>query len=410
MGGPRRARAATGDWAEGPPRPNVGPSRGPPHRMKEAAAPTAETARDGDTLSVTLRGAWTTGRIDRRAAGLSGVSADGARHARLDIAAVEAMDTAGAWLVYQTIKHLREAGVEVALEGKGTVTAGLIETVARHDRPYPPPPEPENPLVALVLRVGRGTVDVAEEARDLVNFLGLTLIVLVRLLLKPWRLRPVALFSQMERSGLNALPIVGLISFLVGVVLAYQGADQLARFGAQIFTVNLVGIGVLREMGILLTAIIVAGRSGSAYTAQIGTMKVNEEIDAMVVLGLDPVEILVVPRIVGLMLVMPLLAFYADIMGLAGGAVMAMATLDISLFQFVRQVNTAVPIWSFWVGIIKAPIFAFVIALVGCYEGLKVSRSAESVGRQTTRSVVESIFLVIVLDAGFSILFSVLGV
>jgi len=167
---------------------------------------------------------------------------------------------------------------------------------------------------------------------------------------------------------------------------------------------------VLREMGILLTAIIVAGRSGSAYTAQIGTMKVNEEIDAMVVLGLDPVEILVVPRIVGLMLVMPLLAFYADIMGLAGGAVMAMATLDISLFQFVRQVNTAVPIWSFWVGIIKAPIFAFVIALVGCYEGLKVSRSAESVGRQTTRSVVESIFLVIVLDAGFSILFSVLGV
>jgi len=378
--------------------------------MNEAAAPTAETARDGDSLSVTLHGAWTTARIDRRAAALPRISPGGARRARLDVAAVEAIDTAGAWLIYRTIKRLREAGVEVALEGKGTITAGLIETVARHDQPYPPPPKPDNPLVALVLRLGSATIEVAKEARDLVNFLGLTLIVLTRLSFRPWRLRPVALFSHMERSGLNALPIVGLISFLVGVVLAYQGADQLARFGAQIFTVNLVGIGVLREMGILLTAIIVAGRSGSAYTAQIGTMKVNEEIDAMMVLGLDPVEILVVPRVLGLMLVMPLLAFYSDILGLAGGAVMAMATLDISLFQFVRQLNNAVPIWSFWAGIIKAPIFAFVIALVGCYEGLKVSRSAESVGRQTTRSVVESIFLVIVLDAGFSILFSVLGI
>jgi len=378
--------------------------------MNEAAAPRAEVVRDGDMLAVTLHGAWTTARIDRRAAALSRIAPDGARRAQLDVADVAAMDTAGAWLIHRTISRLRAAGVEVELAGKATVAAGLIDTVSQHDRAYPPPLKPDNPLLALVLRLGRASIEVAKEARDLVNFLGLTLIVLMRLLVKPWRLRPVALFSHMERSGLNALPIVGLISFLVGVVLAYQGADQLARFGAQIFTVNLVGIGVLREMGILLTAIIVAGRSGSAYTAQIGTMKVNEEIDAMMVLGLDPVELLVIPRVLGLMLVMPLLAFYADIMGLAGGAVMAMATLDISLFQFVRQLNNAVPLWSFWVGIIKAPIFAFVIALVGCYEGLKVSRSAESVGRQTTRSVVESVFLVIVLDAGFSILFSVLGI
>jgi phospholipid/cholesterol/gamma-HCH transport system permease protein len=166
-------------------------------------------------------------------------------------------------------------------------------------------------------------------------------------------------------------------------------------------------------MGILLTAIIVAGRSGSAFTAQIGTMKVNEEIDAMRTMGLDPMEVLVLPRILALVLVLPLLAFYADIMGLLGGAVMATAVLDISFFQFARQLNASDPIWSFWIGIIKAPIFAFIIATIGCYEGLKVSHSAhsaESVGRQTTRAVVEAVFLVIVLDALFSILFSALGI
>ena len=228
--------------------------------------------------------------------------------------------------------------------------------------------------------------------------------------MRPHAIRWHALFTHMERAGIDALPIVGLISFLIGVVLAYQGADQLARFGAQIFTVNLVGYGVLREMGILLTAIIVAGRSGSAFTAQIGTMKVNEEIDAMRTIGLDPMEVLVVPRVLALVLMMPLLTFYADMMGLLGGAVMANVALDISFFQFARQLSEGVTIWSFWVGMIKAPIFAFIIAMVGCYEGLKVSRSAESVGQQTTASVVKSIFLVIVLDAFLSVLFSAIGI
>jgi phospholipid/cholesterol/gamma-HCH transport system permease protein len=222
-------------------------------------------------------------------------------------------------------------------------------------------------------------------------------IVLFRSLLHPGRIRVTALINQMERTGLNAMPIVGLISFLIGVVLAYQGADQLRKFGAEIFTVNLVGVGVLREMAIMLTAIVVAGRSGSAFTAQIGTMKVNEEIDAMRTIGLDPMEVLVLPRVVALM-------------GLLGGAVMANWTLDISFFQFARQFNVGVPIWSFWVGMIKAPVFAFIIAVVGCYEGFKVSISAESVGQRTTAAVVEAIFLVIVLDALFSIIFSRLGI
>lgn len=378
----------------------------------EAAAetPWIESKREGDALLLTLGGAWTTRSLTAKAAALEDTRARGARRASIDIAAVGAMDTAGAWLVYRAVKGLREQGLAVELAGSGAATASLIDTVARNDVDRPPPPQRVGALMALVLRIGQSAVFIGGEARDLVNFLGLTVIVFLRLMVRPWRIRGTALVSQMESAGLNALPIVGLISFLIGVVLAYQGADQLARFGAQIFTVNLVAVGVLREMGILLTAIMVAGRSGSAFTAQIGTMTVNEEVDAMRIIGLDPMEVLVLPRVIALVLVMPLLTFYADIMGLLGGAVMATTVLDISFTRFARQVSEAVTLWSLWFGILKAPIFGFIIAMVGCYEGLKVSRSAESVGRQTTRAVVESVFLVIVLDALFSIMFSILGI
>ncbi|MGH6948786.1 MAG: MlaE family ABC transporter permease, partial [Kiloniellales bacterium] len=323
---------------------------------------------------------------------------------------LSALDTAGALLVAGALAELQARGRAVRLTGASPERARLLEEVARHSRPPLPVPPRANAFVALLLRLGRAAFWMTGEARDLVGFLGLTVIVLLKTLARPWRLRGIALVSHMEQAGLNALPIVGLMSFLIGVVLAFQSADQLARFGAQIFTVNLVGIGILRELGIILTAIIVAGRSGSAFTAQIGTMNVNEEIDALRTLGLDPVELLVLPRILALVLVLPLLTFYADMMGLLGGAMMANFVLDISFFQFARQLNAAVPLWSFWVGIIKAPLFAFIIGLVGCYEGLKVQRNAESVGRQTTRAVVESIFLVIVLDALLSVLFSVIGI
>lgn len=381
--------------------------------MNDAATPAAPglaTRREGDCLVIAFAGGWTTRRLSRQQAELERIAPNGARRARIDLSAVEALDTAGAWMVRHAIERLEGAGLAVELSGASAEAGSLIETVALNEVHCPPPPRPDNPVVAVVLRVGRATVEVAAEGRDLVNFLGLTITVLIRTLLRPWRLRGVSLISHMEQSGLNAMPIVGLIAFLIGVVLAYQGADQLARFGAQIFTVNLVGIGVLREMAILLTSIIVAGRSGSAFTAQIGAMKVNEEIDAMRTIGLDPMEVLVLPRVLALVLVLPLLVFYADIMGLLGGAVMATVVLDISFVQFARQLNDAVTMWSFWIGIIKAPLFAFIIALIGCYEGLRVSRSAESVGRQTTRAVVEAVFLVIVLDALFSVLFSVLGI
>ena len=374
------------------------------------AASALELLREGAGLRLRFVGAWTTRELAHHDEALRHLDLQGAREVAVDLGACSAIDSAGAWVLDRTLDDLRRRGAAVTLVDCSPVIETLLGTIARKHVDLPPAPRPENPLIAVAIRIGRETIRIGRECTDLLSFLGLTVTVFLRSLLRPWRIRLVPLISHMEQTGLNALPIVGLISFLVGVVLAYQGADQLALFGAQIFTVNLVAVGVLREMGILLTAIIVAGRSGSAFTAQIGTMKVNEEVDAMRTLGLDPMEVLVMPRVFALVLVLPLLTFYADLMGLLGGAVMATLVLDISFFQFARQLSDAVTLWTFWIGIIKAPLFAFIIGMIGCYEGLQVSRSAESVGRQTTRAVVEAIFLVIVLDALLSIFFSIIGI
>ena len=379
--------------------------------LRQDRAETAELAseRRGDLLALAFRGPWLTRRVAEAERALSRLKPD-ARRAELDLSGLTALDTAGAWLIHRTRQGLQAAGIEVALEGASEDQRRLLETVAAHDQGLPPAPKGGGPLIRFVDRVGRGVFWLLGNGKELVAFLGHTIIVLGRSLAAPWRIRWKAVASHMETSGVNALPIVGLISFLIGIVLAYQGAEQLARFGAQIFTVNIVGVGVLREMAILLTAIIVAGRSGSAYTAQIGAMQVNEEVDALKTLGLDPMEVLVMPRVIALSIVLPLLAFYADMMGVLGGAVMASATLDISISQFVLQLRDAVDGWDLFVGLVKAPVFAFIIATVGCFEGFRVTRSAESVGHATTRSVVEGVFLVIVLDAMLSIFFQIVGI
>jgi len=258
-------------------------------------------------------------------------------------------------------------------------------------------------------RVGRAMLHLKEGARDAVGFMGLVIYTFARTALKPVRLRFTSLVHHMEETGLNAVPIVMLMSFLIGAVLAYQGSEQLQRFGAQIFTVDLIGISFLREIGILLTAILVAGRSGSAFTAQIGSMKIREEIDAMRTLGLDPVEMLIVPRILALVITLPLLGFLSGLAGLIGGGVVAVTALDISPVMYVERLQQVVEPRHFWVGIVKAPVFAFLIGAIGCFEGLRVSGSAESVGQRTTQSVVEGIFVVIIADAFFSILFVNMG-
>ena len=364
---------------------------------------------EGTLLAAT--GPWVIATAGRLAPEIEAVRPRPGARLGLDLSGLAAVDTVGALLLLRLVDRLEGDGIAVQMTGARPEHAALIDAVRRADRSCEPSRLTRaHPIVAMVERTGSATVQVAKELGNLLSFLGMMVAALGRTAVDPRRLRFTALVHHMEQTGLNALPIVGLLSFLIGVVLAYQGADQLRQFGAELFVVNLLGISILREIGILMTSIIIAGRSGSAFTAQIGTMKVNLEIDALRTLGLDPMELLVLPRALALMVTLPLLAFYADVVGLVGGAVMCYFVLDISFGQFVQQLHGAITLSTLMVGLSKAPVFAFVIALVGCYEGLKVSGSAESVGRLTTRSVVVGIFLVIVLDALFSILFSYLGV
>jgi phospholipid/cholesterol/gamma-HCH transport system permease protein len=370
-----------------------------------------KTAQEDDRLVIAAGGRWvlaTAAELDRR---LRAMRPGSASSIVIDLAEIVALDTAGAWLVLRTQQALASGGRSVGLANVGARYQPLMRQVEESgSRHLPDLPPSRYRLGDFTARIGRITIGLVRRGRELLGFVGLISIIGFRTLRRPGRMRFTALISHMERTGVDALPIVGLLSFLIGVVMAFQGADQLRRFGAEIYTVNLLGVAILRELGVLLAAIIIAGRSGSAFTAQIGTMKVNEEVDALQVLGLDPVEVLVLPRLMALMLTMPLIAFYSNIMALAGGALMAWLTLDIPFPVFLRQLHGAVSGWTFWLGVLKAPFFAGIIALTGCYEGLRVARSAESVGRQTTRSVVESIFLIIVADALFSILFSYLGI
>jgi phospholipid/cholesterol/gamma-HCH transport system permease protein len=334
----------------------------------------------------------------------------GKRSIVFDLAAVETLDTAGAWLLHCTLRALQDAGAQVELEGLKPPQAALLHQVEANYRPCQIQPPQQNLVVQIVAGVGQTTLQLIDSAASFVSFLGKVILVSVHSVLHPRRLRLTSTVFHMEQVGLNAMPIVGLISFLIGIVLAYQGAMQLKLFGAELFVVDLIAISILRELGILLTAVVIAGRSASAFAAQIGSMKVHEEVDAMRVLGLDPVELLILPRLLALTLTLPLLAFFADCMGLLGGGLMCWTVLGISPELYLERLKDATGHWDLWVGIIKAPVFALLIALVGSNEGMQVAGSAESVGEHTTNAVVKAIFLVIVFDALFSILFSILGI
>ena len=375
-----------------------------------ATAASLTGTSQGGWLQLAAAGRWDISAAGRLDAELTRLASRPGQPVRIDLSRLEALDTAGAWLIYRTLKRLKGDNIAVEMTGLKPDHRLLLERVAASDRPAPIEPPHVNVMRRLMEEVGEGTLQAAREFRELVAFVGLTVLTIGRTIRHPGRLRVTALVFHMEQVGVNALPIVGLISFLVGVVLAYQGASQLQKFGAELFVVNLIGVSVLREIGILLTAIVVAGRSGSAFTAQIGAMKVREEIDAMRTLGLDPMEVLVLPRFLALVLTLPLLGFFSDIMGLLGGGLMAWVSLGIGPQLFLERMRDSIDIWHFWVGMIKAPAFAALIALVGCFEGLRVEGSAESLGNLTTRSVVEAIFLVIVADAAFSIFFNLVGV
>lgn len=366
-------------------------------------------SEQGDSARVSLAGPWTiaeAGDLDRQ---LRRLKLAGARRATLELTGIESLDTAGAWLIRRTARSLEQTGVDVAIAGGDERAAALLGAIDETDGAPRRKPPHDRGFVEVLERTGRVTVFLLLEARAFLGFLGLTLETAFRVALRPARFRFTSFAFHLEAVGLNALPIIGLISFLIGVVLAYQGQTQLRLFGAEIYVIDLVVISVLREIGILLTAIVVAGRSGSAFTAQIGTMKLREEIDAMRTLGLDPIEVLVLPRVAALVVAMPLLCFFADLLGLLGGGMMVALSLDMSPHVVLERIEEAATPTTFWVGMVKAPVFAAMIALVGCYQGLRVRYDAGSVGRLTTRSVVQSIFLVIVADAVFSILFTLLG-
>ena len=357
-----------------------------------------------------LGGEWIVAEAARIDAVLQALKFDNLTEVIIDGTGITLFDSAGAWLILREKRLLESRKVtvrDVILPEHYRTLYQTLETEALAPDALPPH---HFSIEGYLERIGRSTVHLLRQTYELVGFLGRISVETWEAITSPRRELPFPAFvQQIEDTGLTALPIVGMLAFLLGIVLTYQGADQLKRFGAQIYTIDFLGIGFLREIGGLVTAIIVAGRSGSAFTAQIGTMRVNEETDAMQTIGLNVAEILVLPRVLGLMVALPLLTFYADVVGIIGGMVMTYFDLGITFPAFMRELESAITLKTVLVGLVKAPVFAFVIALVGCFEGLRVERNAASVGRLTTRSVVEAIFLIIALDAGFSIVFSLIG-
>ncbi|MCX5723621.1 MAG: MlaE family lipid ABC transporter permease subunit [Nitrospirae bacterium] len=314
---------------------------------------------------------------------------------------ITAMDTGGAVVLHRTVTQLSREGRQVSVEGLRAEFAELFRMVSANwarveATPATKPGWPE--------QLSRWMLDRAQHAVRGLGFIGESTIGVWRLLQRPSLMRWRALLRSLELDGFNALPITGLLSFLIGVVISYQGAEQLRKFGTNIFVVDLVGISLLREISPLIVAILIAGRSGSAYAAQIGTMKVTEELDAVQTLGLSPTQLLVLPRVFALMLALPLLTVYADGLGVFGGMLIASNQLHVSFTEFVSRFEEAVAVRHFLIGVGKAPFFAIIIALVGCYQGFQIRGGVDDVGRHTTASVVQSIFLVIVFDALCSIL------
>jgi phospholipid/cholesterol/gamma-HCH transport system permease protein len=357
----------------------------------------------GDTLLCS--GQWTVGGVGHLRAGMKHLELPGGDAVTLDGSAIAAMDTTGAWLLLQIRQRLEAAGSKVVLASFSTAQSRLLDYIAAEQ--LEAGDVQAHPAGPSWLERWTGMVD---DMVDFLAFIGMSMLAFFRALRHPGQIRWHELLDDAYHTGINALPIVGLLSFLMGVVIAYQGAVQLKLYGANIYIADLVGYSMLRELAPLLTAILICGRTGSAYAAKIGTMKVREEIAALETIGVRPVDLLVLPKLMSLIIVMPLLSVYADILAVFGGMVMASAQLGISFNAFLARLEEAISISTFMIGIGKAPVFAAIIAVVGCYQGFKVEGSAESVGRHTTISVVQSIFLVIVVDAMFSILFSVLGI
>jgi phospholipid/cholesterol/gamma-HCH transport system permease protein len=327
-----------------------------------------------------------------------------AEHLTVDLTGVERMDTVGAWLVH---KLERDRGATIV--GANREQKLLIDHVTQADQPMKVKRDYESPFTRVLGQVGVSTKIVIGTLFGLLGFFGALIISTGHIIRHPRRFRLNAITQQFEVVGVNALFIIGLMTFLVGIVIAQQGAVQLRQFGAEIYTINLIGRSALKELGVLMTAIMVAGRSGSAFAAQIGSMKLSEEVDAMRTIGVSPMEALVFPRVAATVLLMPLLGFYAAIMVIIGGGIFCWVSLDIPPVTYVQRIREVVPMTDLYQTLVKAPVFGMIIAMAGCYQGMQVQGNAEEVGLRTTTAVVQGIFLVIVLDAFFAVFFTSIG-
>ena len=336
--------------------------------------------------------------LDNRLRALSGPISE------IDISAVDRMDTVGAWLVHRTARDH-----DARITGASSDANRLLDAVGKVEEDDIPVVEKPTALIRFLSEVGAAMADALSTLLHFLSFVGQVVKAAFILLANPRRFRIHAVVQHFDMVGVRALGIVGLMSFLIGVVIAQQGAVQLRQFGAEVFTVNLVGRLTLRELGILMTAIMVAGRSGSAFAAQIGTMKITEEIDAMRTIGVVPTEALVVPRVLAAIIMMPLLGIYASLMSLIGGGLLCWIVLDIPPATFIQRLREVTPITDLYIGLIKAPVFGAIIAMAGCFQGMQVEGNSEQVGLKTTAAVVQAIFLVIVLDAFFAVFFSNIG-
>lgn len=364
----------------------------------------------GQQNQIHCQGSWTLHGMNKKSLDLSLAKINRLRGSQflLDVNAITQMDSSGAWQLYQWQKQLITQGKEVQLIGLNAKYSALFIMIAATVKRLKPLPTPKK-CTGLAL-LGKKTVEQWSEARSFLRFVGETFMSAWNTIWHPSQLRGRAIISIIENTGLDALGIIALLSFMIGIVLAYQMGFQLKNLGATLLIIDLLGLAILREFAPLLTAIMIAGRSGSAFTAELGMMKIKEEIDALNTMGVLPRQLLILPRILGLFVALPLLTVWADVFGLLGGMAMTHHILNISYLDFLQRFPKVVSLSSFLIGIGKAPVFALIIANTACFQGLRVSGSADSVGKQTTRSVVQGIFFIIVADALFSILFSKLNI
>lgn len=376
-----------------------------------SSAPLLNAATVGDTLELRPTGSWTVLNANLLESLFNGVAPQlaSAKRLRVDLAGVREIDTIGAWLLEKISRGAEQAGRPVAVTGIDERHAELIEDVRKLNRGVRTARPRQNPVLVRLEQAGRTAFSAVGEIAIFLQMLGATGWALFGVLRRPRSLRLTSLVYQTWRIGWQAIPIMALITFLIGAIIAQQGIFHFRKFGAESYVVDMVGILVLREIGVLIVAIMVAGRSGSACTAELGSMKMREEIDALSTMGLDPVEVLILPRIIALVIALPILAFLGSMAALYGGGLIAWLYGGMSPAIFIARLHEAVSVTHFEVGMIKAPFMALVIGIIACSEGLKVQGSAESLGRQTTTSVVKSIFLVIVLDGLFAVFFASIG-